>query len=238
MAGLKVYLDLMSQPARAMYIFCKATGIQHEIVPVRILQGDTKTDEYTAMNPFQKVPVLKDGDFTLTESVAMLRYLATTRDIADHWYPKDPKQQARVDEYMEWQHMGTRINCAKFFIEKWLLPMGTRIPPNEKKVEHLKDVMETTLEQVERIWLKNGEQDFIGGGKDVSVADLLAACEMEQPRMAGYDVRDKSPVLKLYMDRVQDRLNPHYAEAHVGLNEMVKKFKGEVPESHYKKIDA
>ena len=36
---VKVYLDLMSQPARAMYIFCKATGIQHEIVPIRILKA-------------------------------------------------------------------------------------------------------------------------------------------------------------------------------------------------------
>ena len=36
---VKVYLDLMSQPARAMYIFCKATGIQHEIVPIRIIKA-------------------------------------------------------------------------------------------------------------------------------------------------------------------------------------------------------
>jgi hypothetical protein len=40
--------------------------------------------------------------------------------------------------------------------------------------------MENCLEEVERVWLKNGEKDFIGGGK-ISVADILAACEMEQP---------------------------------------------------------
>eukprot|EP00088_Acartia_fossae_P010719 TRINITY_DN1536_c0_g1_i10.p1 TRINITY_DN1536_c0_g1~~TRINITY_DN1536_c0_g1_i10.p1 ORF type:complete len:239 (-),score=55.43 TRINITY_DN1536_c0_g1_i10:4-720(-) len=238
MARVKVYLDFLSQPSRAMYIFCKATGIQHEIVLISTMREETKTDKFTALNPLQQVPVLKDGNFALTESVAMLRYLANTRDIADHWYPKDTKQQARVDEYLEWQHIGTRFLCSSFFMAKMMKPMKTRIPPNEKNVQNIKDVMEKQLELVERIWLKNGEKDFIGGGKDVSVADLLAACEMEQPRMAGYDVRDKSPVLKLYMDRVQDRLNPHYAEAHVGLNEMVKKFKGEVPESHYKKIDA
>jgi len=233
MPGVKLYLDLMSQPARALQIFCRASGIQHEVVPVRILKGDTKTKEYTAMNPFQKVPVIKDGDFALTESVAILRYLANTRDIADHWYPKDIQGQARVDEYLEWQHQGTRLQCARFFLEKWLIPISTRTPPNEKKVAQMKANMEKCLQEIEDIWLQGGKKDFVTGSK-ISVADILAACEMEQPRMAGYDVRDKSPVLKAYMERVQDTLNPHYDEAHAAVNKMVEKFKGGVPESMYK----
>jgi len=231
---VKVYLDLMSQPARAMYIFCKATGIQHEIVPIRILKGDNKTEEYTKMNPFQKVPVIKDGDFALTESVAMMRYLARTREVADHWYPKDAKAQARVDEYLEWQHQGTRLQCSRFFLEKFLIPMTFRNRPNENKVAKMKTNMENCLEEVERVWLKNGEKDFIGGGK-ISVADILAACEMEQPGMAGYDVRTRGPILSEYMARVQDTLNPHYDEAHEIVRMMINKFGGEVPESMLKK---
>ena len=45
------------------------------------------------MNPLQKVPVLKDGDFTLTESVAMFRYLAREKEVEDHWYPRDSRAQ-------------------------------------------------------------------------------------------------------------------------------------------------
>jgi len=231
---VKVYLDLMSQPARALYIFCKVSGIQHEIVPVRILKGDTKTAEYTEMNPLQKVPVIKDGDFALTESVAILRYLARTREMADHWYPKDAREQARVDEYLEWQHQGTRLQCSRFFLEKFLIPMGTRKRPDDNKVEKMKANMETCLEEMERIWLKNGQKDFIAGGK-ISVADILAACEMEQPGMAGYDVRNRSPIMKAYMERVQDSLNPHYDVAHEVVQMMIKRFGGQVPESMFKK---
>ena len=39
---VRVYVDLMSQPARAVYIFCKATGIPHQIIPLRIVNGDTR----------------------------------------------------------------------------------------------------------------------------------------------------------------------------------------------------
>ena len=71
--SLKIFADLMSQPARAVAILCRAAAIPHELVKVRITAGDNKTPEYTKMNPFQKVPVLLDGDFALTESVAMFR---------------------------------------------------------------------------------------------------------------------------------------------------------------------
>ena len=81
---MKVFADLMSQPARAVIIFCRAAGIPHEHVNIRINAGDNKTDEYTKMNPFQKIPVIKDGDFALSESVAIFRYLARDKGVADH----------------------------------------------------------------------------------------------------------------------------------------------------------
>lgn len=36
----------------------------------------------------------------------------------DHWYPSDLKLQAKVDEYLEWQHVNTRLFCAMFFQHK------------------------------------------------------------------------------------------------------------------------
>jgi hypothetical protein len=31
---------------------------------------------------------IQDGDFVMAESVAMMRYLAREKKVADHWYPK------------------------------------------------------------------------------------------------------------------------------------------------------
>ena len=51
-------------------------------------------------------------------SVAILRYLCREYPVPDHWYPSDSQQQARVDEYMAWQHINTRLNCAMYFQSK------------------------------------------------------------------------------------------------------------------------
>lgn len=51
-------------------------------------------------------------------SIAILRYLCRTYNVADHWYPKDYKKQARIDEYLEWQHNNTRAHCTEYFRNK------------------------------------------------------------------------------------------------------------------------
>jgi len=226
--SLKVFADVMSQPARAVVIFCRAAGIQHEHVPLRIANGDTRTPEYSAISPFNKVPVIKDGDFVLSESIAMFRYLAREKEIADHWYPKDSKGQARVDEYLEWQHLNTRINCSMYFLNRWMRPMMKQTAPDEKNVAKLLKTMNKTLDEIEKVWLKDGSKPYIAGDR-ISVADILAACELEQPSMAGFDVKANRPILSAYMERIKADLNPHYDDVHSAVYKMRDKFGGDIP---------
>jgi glutathione S-transferase len=44
-----------------------------------------------------------------------MKYLAAKYNVADHWHPKDLRKQARVDEYLNWYHLNTRINAAFVF---------------------------------------------------------------------------------------------------------------------------
>lgn len=46
--------------------------------------------------------MIHDEDFELSESVAILRYIVAKYPVDDVWYPKDPKERARVDEYLSW----------------------------------------------------------------------------------------------------------------------------------------
>ena len=69
--------------------------------------------------------------------------------------------------------------------------------------------MENCLEEVERVWLKNGEKDFIGGGK-ISVADILAACEMEQPGINPFFIPTSLPLLCSISTYLFDYLKKKY----------------------------
>ena len=50
-------------------------GLDYRHVPIGPRTGETRTEEYTRLNPKQKVPCLVDGELVLSESVAISRYL-------------------------------------------------------------------------------------------------------------------------------------------------------------------
>ncbi|CAM4564269.1 unnamed protein product [Lepidochelys kempii] len=54
--------------------------------------GQQHSDGFGKVNVLRKVPALKDGDFTLAESPAILAYLSQKYKTPDHWYPLDMKK--------------------------------------------------------------------------------------------------------------------------------------------------
>ena len=95
--SVRVFADMLSQPARAVTIFCCAAHIPHQVVRLRVGRGDTRTKEFVKINPRMRVPVIQDGDFVLTESVAIMRYLAREKEVEDHWYPRDSRAQVQYN---------------------------------------------------------------------------------------------------------------------------------------------
>ncbi|CAG7786279.1 unnamed protein product, partial [Allacma fusca] len=205
--SVKVYFDSFSQPARAVLLFVRATNIPREEIEVRIGANQHKTEEYKAINPSQKIPAIDHNGFKLSESIAILRYLCRAFPVEDHWYPKDIQAQARVDEYLEWQHLGLRAHVNRHF-SSILMPQSLGL---EKQSEEVTSTAEKSVlkacDDIERIFLTRGT--FISGEK-ISIADLLAVEELEQPRMVNFDMRAVRPEIANYLDRVKKELNPLY----------------------------
>lgn len=127
-----------------------------------------------------------DGkNFKLAESIAILRYLAREFTVPDHWYPRDSRRRARVDEYLEWQHSNTRLHCAGYVRYVWRGPLrGETMDPRVAK--RLKAEMVGCLDFIETNVLQR-DVHFIAGD-EISIADLVAACEIEQPsKFLGWD---------------------------------------------------
>ena len=51
-------------------------GLEYEKHPIGSRSGATQTDEFTRLNPRQKIPVLEDGELVLAESAAIVTHLA------------------------------------------------------------------------------------------------------------------------------------------------------------------
>lgn len=72
---LTLYLDLYSQPSRAVKLLCDIAGIPYKLHALNIFKGDLQKEDFVELNPTRKVPVIVDDDITLFESGAILRYL-------------------------------------------------------------------------------------------------------------------------------------------------------------------
>lgn len=63
--------------------------------------GKLDTEDYARINPNRMIPAIRDGDFALWESHAIVRYLCG-RYAAGSLCPDDPETRALADQWMEW----------------------------------------------------------------------------------------------------------------------------------------
>ncbi|XP_028314045.1 glutathione S-transferase theta-2 [Gouania willdenowi] len=208
---LQVYLDLLSQPCRAVHLLLTCTKIPHIVREVRLRRGEQRSPEFSRLNPLQKVPVIVDKDFVLTESDAILKYLVTKYDIPEHWYPRQPERRARVDEYTAFHHSYTRPHAAAVFILEVLLPAQTGAPVDEERLNHALVRLDDTLDKLESMFLRR--QPFLCGD-DITVADLLAVCELMQPMGGDRDVLKLRPLLQHWRSRVQSAVGEAFDNTH------------------------
>ena len=75
-------------------------GLAYEFHPLLSRSDAALSDEFRQLNPRHKIPVLRHGSFVLTESAAIVQYLADTfGDPARLHLPVDPAERARVNEW-------------------------------------------------------------------------------------------------------------------------------------------
>ena len=92
---MKLYYHPGSTTCRPLMLFAAETNIPLDYQVVDLFTGEQYQPPYEAINPNHLVPVLEDDGFRLTESSAILKYLA--EKTGSPAYPRDLKQRARVN---------------------------------------------------------------------------------------------------------------------------------------------
>ena len=97
---MKLYMHPVSMTSRPVRLFIADNNIPVDEEVVDLFTGAHMQPPYSNINPNCLVPMLEDGDLKLTESSAILKYLADK--VGSPAYPKDLKQRAKVNEMMDW----------------------------------------------------------------------------------------------------------------------------------------
>ncbi|MES1909860.1 MAG: hypothetical protein MHM6MM_002551 [Cercozoa sp. M6MM] len=98
---LRVYqtVGLCGICVRAVKAFVVASGLECQFLAVDLQRAENLHPDFLRINPKGQVPVLVDGNFVLTESNAIIRYLG--RKFRSPLDPTDPIVAARADEVHE-----------------------------------------------------------------------------------------------------------------------------------------
>jgi glutathione S-transferase len=73
---IKLYGHEISGNSYKVRLMLALLSLDYEWVEVDLMQGEQKSPDYLAMNPFGQVPLLVDGETTLADAQAILVYLA------------------------------------------------------------------------------------------------------------------------------------------------------------------
>ncbi|WP_437491489.1 glutathione S-transferase family protein [Sorangium sp. So ce1014] len=174
-------------------------GVDFEAIPVNLRAGEHRGPEFLEINPAGKVPVLVDGDLVLTESVAIVLYLAEKYPDKG-LVPTDLGGRAQVNQWLLFTATELEQPLWRIVHHTTLYPEDKRLPGEvalaRQDFRAMADVLEKHMQQ----------RQFIVGDR-VTVADFVAAYTLDWANEV--HLLDGFPQLLAYMKRMYDR--PHAA---------------------------
>lgn len=96
---MKIYYHPLSGHCHRVQLFASLINADVEFVQLDLAAGEHLTPEFLKLNPFGQVPVLVDGDTVVTDSNAILVYLATLYN-KTNWLPTTPQGAASVQKWL------------------------------------------------------------------------------------------------------------------------------------------
>jgi glutathione S-transferase len=170
---MKLYMHPVSMTSRPVRLFIAENKIPVEEVLVDVMTGEHLKPPYAALNPNCLIPMIEDGDLRLTESSAILKYLADK--IGSPAYPKDLKARAKVNEMMDW------INSNFYRDWGYNLCYPQLFPHLKRRSEEAQSATIEVGQQNARRWLKILNDHWIGPnrrylcGNEITIADYFGA---------------------------------------------------------------
>ena len=182
---MKLYMHPIATTSRPVRLFCAESGITLEEEVVDLMTGEHHKEPFVSLNPSRQVPLLVDGDMRLTESSAILKYLAEKYDSPA--YPKDLRKRAKVNEMMDWLNTGLMRDLG------YNLTYPQVYPHHKRRSDEAQAGTLAWGQAGARQWLLLLDQHWIGAdrpylcGAEITIADYFGACTVTLAELIGCD---------------------------------------------------
>jgi glutathione S-transferase len=194
-------------PTRALRVIwlLNELGLEYEMLPVDILQGENKQQDFLTLNPAGKVPVLVDGSLVVTESAAIQLYLADKNPQAG-FIPEAVEDRAQMYRWIFF--LVTEIEQPL-----WRIARHTFLYPEEKRLPQDVDLARQECVEMVAVLERHMEKREFMVGCRLSVADFNAAYTLDWANEE--KMLDGTPRLREYLKSMYARSTapPTIAEA-------------------------
>lgn len=177
---LHLWGRMSSINVRKVVLCAQVLGIELPRTDAGLAHGVVDTPGFRAQNPNALVPLLQDGDFTLWESNAIVRYLCAREG---RLYPIDLQQRFNAERWMDWQQ--TTLNPASSpGFKQWI-----RTAPEQRNAQVIAQSVAAT-EPLFALLDEHLSRHAFMAGDALTMADIPIACEVHrwwglpQPRPA------------------------------------------------------
>lgn len=168
---------------------------EFEFVPINLLAGENRHPDFLRLNPTGKLPVLVDGDLVLTESAAIVMYLAEKYG-AKGLMPADLSQRAQVYRW-------SMFAVTELEQPLWRIARHSFVYPEVKRLPEDIALAKEEFVSMAAILDRHMEAREFIVGDTISVADCVTAYVLDWGNENG--LIDDCSNLKTYLERMYAR---------------------------------
>ena len=188
----------LSPFVRKVLVFAAEKGVEVDNV---LFHPSQPPEDFVAASPFRKIPAMKDGDFTLADSTAIVTYIEAKHP-SPALLPPDPQARARAIWFEEFADTIMTPTGGKIVFNRLVGPTFLGLEGDEEAAKQGETDLEPILAYLE------GQAPAAGwlAGEAFSIGDIAIASTLRTLGYVGWEPKaENHPATAAWYDRVRAR---------------------------------